>query len=148
MAGTKRFRAIGRPREREGTRLLVTGSRYWTDSTKIYDVLVAAVEAAGGPDKLIVVQGLARGADQIASVVAAELGCQVEGHEADWGGLGKKAGIIRNQRMMEESWRRGQADGFLLQAGVAFHVDLANSKGTLDMVQRLEAAGIPVLKVA
>jgi len=53
--------------------------------------------------------------------------------DADWK-LGKKAGPLRNQRMIDE----GRPD-----LVVAF----PGGKGTADMVRRAEAAGVKVLKI-
>jgi hypothetical protein len=130
-----------------GYRLLVTGSRYWTNVEKIYDVLSLAKEQAGALP-LIIVEGEAKGADELSRRVAHQLELDVERYPADWNAHGKAAGPIRNQQMLDESLRRAHSDGCYLRAGAAFHESLADSKGTLDMVNRLEAAGIPVLRIS
>lgn len=53
---------------------------------------------------------------------------------ADWDGLGRKAGPIRNQRMLDE----GKPD-----LVVAFPGD----KGTADMVRRARTASLEVLEI-
>ncbi len=83
-----------------------------------------------------IIEGGARGADQLAGMWAAVAG----GVEhllflADWGSYGKAAGAIRNQRMLTE----GKPDLVVAFPGGA---------GTADMVRRAEAAGIKVIKVA
>jgi hypothetical protein len=127
-------------------RVLITGDREWKDASKIRQVLMVLKTAH--PDAIIV-QGGARGADSIAKIIGTELfgERQVETYPADWTRHGKAAGPIRNQQMLVESHQRAELDGHRLEHAVAFHADLAHSKGTKDMVQRLERAGIPVLKI-
>lgn len=83
-----------------------------------------------------IVHGGARGADRMAGHVAKGLGYPVHVHEADWNAHGKAAGILRNQEMLDR-----HPD---IELVLAFHDDLAHSKGTGDMVRRARAAGIPV----
>lgn len=76
------------------TRLVVTGSRDWTDR--------AVVEAA--LRRLPVgrlAHGGARGLDTIAAEVATELGWEVVEYPADWAAHGKAAGSMRNIRMVD-----------------------------------------------
>lgn len=78
-------------------RILVTGSRDWTDR--------AAIEKAFkdfGPDGwFTVVHGhCPTGADAIADHVARSWGCEVERHPADWKTHGKRAGFVRNAEMV------------------------------------------------
>ncbi len=76
-------------------RVLVTGSRTWTDATKVAQTL------AGHPRGTVFVHGAARGADQLAGDIAHGLGYDVEEYPADWRGKGKRAGIIRNLQMLD-----------------------------------------------
>lgn len=70
-------------------RILITGSRYWSD----YDAVKNAImEFASDGDTII--HGCAPGADTIAGQVAKELGLYVEEHPADWS-IGKRAGPMR-----------------------------------------------------
>jgi hypothetical protein len=82
----------------------------------------------------VVIEGEARGADQLCRKEAVLRGIEVLRFPAQWERYGRGAGPIRNQQMLDE----GQPDMV-----VAFHPDLARSKGTADMVKRAEAAGIP-----
>jgi YspA, cpYpsA-related SLOG family len=100
-------------------RLLICGSRSWTDETPIR----AALERAR-PE--VVIHGAARGADTLAGRIAAELGCRVLPFPADWS-LGRAAGVLRNQRMLDE----GRPNWV-----IAFADDLRASRGTRDMVER------------
>lgn len=110
-------------------RLLVCGDRNWTDEAAIKRVLSIYREW----DEVTVIHGNCRGADKLAGKVARELGFKVEEYNADWETYGKAAGPIRNQQMLDE----GKPE-----YGIAFHADLASSKGTKDMVTRLTKAGI------
>jgi hypothetical protein len=56
------------------------------------------------------------------------------GFPAQWTRYGRAAGPIRNQRMLDEG-RPTMA--------YAFHDDIANSRGTKDMLERLQQAKIP-----
>ena len=82
-----------------------------------------------------VIEGEARGADYLARLAAEELGIRVLPFPAEWKKYGKRAGSIRNQRMLDEG-----KPNFVL----AFHNDIGNSKGTRDMVKRARKAGILV----
>ena len=80
-------------------RLLITGSRSWSDVDAIkreFDV-VAQHE---GTD-VTLVSGTAGGADSMCEYVAKLLGWTVERHPADWSRDGRKAGFVRNRKMVE-----------------------------------------------
>ena len=77
-------------------RILITGSRSWTDRVLIENVLRTAFEA--DPDATLV-SGNARGADKIAEQIWEKWGGFVERHPADWDTHGKKAGFLRNREM-------------------------------------------------
>jgi hypothetical protein len=110
-------------------RVLVTGDREWTDRETIRHELVKF-----DPMTTTLIVGGARGADQIAYDVARELEffC-IETYPA-WWKQGKSAGPIRNRRML-----RTVPDIVL-----AFHADLAHSKGTKDMVEIARLEGVEV----
>jgi hypothetical protein len=75
-------------------RVLVCGSRGWSDRALIERILLA-----NGP--AVIVHGAARGADRIAGEVARGLGWPVEEHPADWHRHGKRAGHKRNLAMLD-----------------------------------------------
>lgn len=116
--------------ERRPARILVTGSRDLADTALVMAALKSAA-AEFGPD-VVVVHGAARGADTLADRAAQTLGLKVEPHPADWAGLGRKAGIVRNAEMVREG------------ADVMLAFPLGESRGTRDAMRRAEAAGIPV----
>lgn len=81
--------------------------------------------------------GNARGADREAARWAQEfpqLGISVHAVPADWTRYGKRAGPLRNQKML------GQ--------GIDLVVAFPGGRGTADMVKRAKAAGVQVIEVA
>ena len=105
-------------------RVIVCGSRSWTDRGRIADRLFDL------PPGSTIVHGAAKGADRIAHQEAEKLGHFVEPHPADWETHSKRAGIIRNEEMAALG-----AD-----LCIAFWDGL--STGTAHMVDRAEAHGI------
>lgn len=89
-------------------------------------------------NRLTVVHGAARGADRMAGEWARsrrEEGVIELPFPADWRRYGRAAGVLRNQRMLDE----GKPDLVL-----AFHDDIDHSRGTKDMVRRARGAQIEV----
>ena len=119
-------------------RILITGSRDWTDRGMIRRALCRAGHDAGvHPQEVTVVHGgCPTGADKIADEVAREFGCRVEKVEADWKAHGKAAGPLRNQEMVD----RG--------ADKCLGFPLGESRGTRDCMRRAAEAGIPVVEHA
>lgn len=114
-------------------RVLVCGDRNWTDAAKIMLVLKRIVLEAGATRRVVVVEGEARGADRLGAAAARALGLEVDPFPAKWDQYGRAAGPIRNQEMLDSG----------LEYAVACHADISTSKGTADMVRRLEKAEIP-----
>lgn len=80
-------------------RVLVCGSRDWTDRRIIHETMRALTDAY--PDlRIVVVHGAARGADRMAGEEARACGYKVEEHPANWAQHGKRAGLIRNEHML------------------------------------------------
>ena len=109
-------------------RIIVCGGRDYRDRQAVFDAL-DRLHAKRGIDFLI--QGVADGADYLAWQWANERGVPCGSYPAHWDEHGKRAGPIRNQKMIEE----GKADGVVAFPGGA---------GTADLVRRAEAAGITV----
>ena len=110
-------------------RILVCGDRNWTDTTAILRELFGRRKETEA-----VIHGAARGADSLTGLVARSLKLPVLEFPALWDKHGLAAGPIRNQRMLDE----GRPDLVL-----AFHANIAASKGTADMLARARKAGIP-----
>ncbi|MDE1838136.1 MAG: DUF2493 domain-containing protein [Euryarchaeota archaeon] len=110
-------------------RLLICGSRDWTDGEKILHEL-ATLQCVD-----LVIEGEAPGADTLSRRAAEQLGIPVLPFPADWEKHGRAAGPLRNQRMLDE----GRPDQVL-----AFTDDLNSSRGTAVMVACARRAGVPV----
>lgn len=120
-------------------RILVTGSRFWTDWATVRDALVEAARPwikgndTNNGKHVTVVHGGARGADTIAGELAKVMGLNVEVHPADWDRYGKAAGHIRNTEMVNAG------------ADVCLAFPLGESRGTRHCMRTAEKAGIPVV---
>lgn len=112
-------------------RVLVTGSRDWTDREAIRKALWWLRKHH---DEVVVVHGGADGADSIADDLAEEFGFLPVEYAADWHQYKLAAGPIRNQAMVDSG----------PDVVLAFHEDLAKSKGTKDCVKKARSANIPV----
>lgn len=88
-------------------RVLVTGSRRWTDAEAVHAALDAIVTTAGGRE-VVVVHGCAKGVDMIADRWVRDRQLRrgwrvhVERHPADWKLHGRSAGFKRNVAMVRK----------------------------------------------
>jgi YspA, cpYpsA-related SLOG family len=123
-------------------RILVTGSRYWTDGAAVRGAIAEAMDERGIltrsgaiTEQVTIVHGSATGADRHAHQWAMSLrGLMVsEPHPANWASAGTAAGPIRNQEMVD------------LGADVCLAFPLGESRGTRDCMRRAAKAGIPVI---
>ena len=110
-------------------RILVCGSRHFTD----YELLK---ETLDGFEITTIIEGEARGADRMAREYAERAGIPVRAFPAKWEEHGKAAGPIRNKVMLIE----GKPDLVIAFRG-------PNSRGTQNMINQAEKAGIPVYVV-
>jgi hypothetical protein len=115
-------------------RILVTGSRDWTDRDTIRTALVNAWIDLGRPMTANLVQGECHlgGADQIAAEIWRGWGFPVEGHPAEMGPNGHVLGPKRNAHMVS------------LGADVCLAFPLPSSRGTRNCMRLAREAGIPV----
>lgn len=88
-------------------KLIVAGSRGFTDYELMTRVLYAMSDLEFQDKALSIVSGMARGADALAVRFATEHKIQLHKFPANWEGLGKRAGFIRNTQM------GNMADGLL-----------------------------------
>jgi hypothetical protein len=112
-------------------RVIVAGAAGWTDAEAI------ARELARLPPVATVIHGDAPGADALAGAAAARLGLRVEPmakNREDFARYKRGAWKGLNERML--------ASGAVLV--LAFHTDLARSRGTRHLVELARAAGIEV----
>ena len=107
-------------------KVLVTGSRKWTDYDAIYNRLAEL------PKDSIVIEGGASGADTLARTAASRLHFQRVTVKARWAAHGKQAGIIRNRYMLD------------LKPDLVLGFRIAQSPGTTDCLEEAKRRGIPV----
>lgn len=129
-------------------RLLVTGSRNWTDKIAVYKELYRFVSEHCQMDydnqlipidydtsDVVIVHGdCPTGVDAIVDDWAIVNWIDVERHPADWDKHGRAAGPIRNQEMVD------------LGADLCYAFLKGDSRGTKDCARRAEKAGIPVIR--
>lgn len=132
-------------------KVLVTGDRWWTKWEPIVKTLETLPKVLGVlPEEILIIHGDCRGADRMAGIVAKELGMKVDENPAHWNHtekcprgcsevVGKAAGALRNGLMILK-----HPD---IHLGIAFHVRIEKSRGTANMVARLEDHGVEVLIV-
>lgn len=113
-------------------KVIVCGARTWDDREAIERELRKL------PEGSTVIHGGARGADRLAGEVAEGLGFEVRVCLPNWEGLGRFAGVMRNQ--------------FMLDLGpdlvIAFARQIQDTKGTLHMIMISRAARVPVKVVS
>ena len=122
-------------------RILVCGGRDFTDRDKVWRTLdgvfpISEPDAYGNylPLGTLIHGACPTGADHLADEYAVVNWLGLETYPPDWS-LGRKAGPIRNQRMLDE----GKPD-----LVVAF----PGGRGTADMVRRARQSGVPVMEIA
>lgn len=113
-------------------RVLITGSRDWTDEQTIIGALWAVSADLG--DFTLVSGACPTGADRMAENAAERAGVPIERHPARWNELGKKAGFVRNAEMVK------------LGADVCLAFIRNNSKGATHTADLAERAGIPTFR--
>ena len=115
-------------------KLLITGSRDWKDKKAIKNLLGIF------PRDCIVIDGMARGADQLAYEAAKELGfVHFARFPAQWDkyrreGRTSQAGMDRNRLMFD-----------ITKPNAVLAFPLPQSKGTYGMMKYAESKGCPVI---
>lgn len=113
-------------------KVLVCGSRDWTNAEAIYDRLESLVPVEPWLEGPTIMHGDARGADKIAADIALDLGLWVEAYPADWERHGKAAGPIRNLQMLDQ------------QPDLVIAFQRNGSRGTQHTIDEARKRGIPV----
>lgn len=111
-------------------RVLVCGSRDYINEGRLFAVLDTFHSIHPITQ---IIEGGARGADYLSKRWAMARGIPYHEVDADWNTHGKRAGPIRNQRMI---------DMYHPEHAVAF--PLSQSRGTWDMINRCNVHNIPV----
>lgn len=113
-------------------RLLICGGRDFTDEATGFAFLD---QIAAGRQIALVIEGGARGGDAIGRAWAEARGIDVVTFFADWAGLGRKAGPIRNYAML--------TDG-----KPTIVAALPGGKGTAHMVTIARETGVDVVEMS
>lgn len=112
-------------------RLVITGSRDWTNRPFLYGILDRIYDVRPFD---VLIHGDARGVDRMGRDWAIENGIAVMKFPANWTKHGKSAGPIRNGEMIEKG-----------HPTIAAAFPLNDSIGTWDMVRKLDVNDIPIL---
>lgn len=117
-------------------KILVFGSRNWVEQKPIER------ELRKFPRGTVIVQGGARGADNIGGYVGELCGLEVRDYPVDEAvdGSWPAAGVRRNQRMLDSE--HPDKNGEYIDRALCFHEDPNLGKGSKDMAARLEKANI------
>lgn len=122
-------------------RVIIAGSRDFDDFQKLMnscnDILSKITDQHNNLDKIRIISGTARGADRLGEQYAKISGYEVSRFPADWDGLGKRAGYVRNAEMAKYAI----ADG---NYGVLIAFWDGKSKGTKHMIDLAEKNGLEV----
>ena len=117
-------------------RILVTGSRDWTDRSTVYGALADVVRELPADREVVIVHGACpTGADYMAHYWARGYGASVDAHPANWQLEGKRAGFIRNARMVN------------LGADLCLAFIKNGSRGASHTAALAEQAGIPTRRI-
>lgn len=111
-------------------RILITGSRNFSDENLIRRLFTKIKHQAKGKKVTIVSGNCPTGADAICEKVAESLGFEVERYPADWEKYGRAAGPKRNQTMVDAG------------AKICLAFPTSDSIGTYDCIRRAKKAGI------
>jgi hypothetical protein len=116
-----------------GLRVLVCGGRNYNGSDEWNHVIGVLADIHRRETIVAIIQGGASGADLLGRCWAGMYNVKCVTVRADWHTHGRAAGPIRNKRML---------DDFKPDLVVAF----PGGRGTADMIQQAEAAGVAVRK--
>lgn len=108
-------------------RVLVTGSRHWTDRRAIEEAFAAFAPT-------LVITGAAGGADRLADRIAEVRGINRCIWPANWAGYGKGGGPVRNRLMFDE-----------MGPDLVLAFPLTGSVGTRHMISYARSKGCRVL---
>ena len=119
-------------------RIIIAGSRDFNDYELLKKEVLNILKQNNRPkDNVKIISGTARGADTLGERFAEEFGLEVKRFPADWDGLGKRAGYVRNSEMAKYSVQDDN-DGML----IAFWD--GTSKGTKNMIDLANKYGLEV----
>lgn len=114
-------------------RVIIAGSRNFDNFSELKDtcdsILKNTTDKCDNFDKIRIVSGTARGADQLGEQYAKVAGYEVSKFPADWDNLGKRAGFVRNVEMAKFAIENNSM-------GVLIAFWDGKSKGTKHMIEQ------------
>ena len=119
-------------------RAIIAGSRDFDDFPKLMnssiEILTGISKKRDDLDRIRIISGTARGADKLGEQYAKIAGYELSKFPADWDGLGKRAGYVRNAEMAKfaiEDDNYGVLIAFWdgQSRGTKHMIDLANKYG-------------------
>ncbi|WP_165252000.1 SLOG family protein [Paludisphaera soli] len=132
-------------------RILITGDRAWYDPETAESVFGRLIVRHGAGFRIV--HGGASGIDRSFAEACGELGIEQEVHPARWEELDAPGALLKQDRNGRQYVANAGAirNAEMVAAGaamcIAFHRDLARSKGTRDCARRAIQAGIPTYLV-
>ena len=112
-------------------RVIIAGGRDFQDYQLLRSTMDALLRNKLRKEKIVVICGMAKGADMLGARYAKERGYHVRYFPAEWDKLGKRAGIVRNEQMAQNA-----------DALVAFWD--GSSHGTKNMIETAERYNLAV----
>lgn len=121
-------------------RIIIAGGREFNDYDLLHDKVMEYLasmddtDIINSPSQVKFISGTARGADTLGEQFAYRYGYDVKRFPADWNGLGKRAGYVRNEQMAKYA-SEGDNYGVLIafwdgqSRGTRHMIDLANKHG-------------------
>ena len=121
-------------------RIIIAGGREFNDYDLLHDKIMEYLasmddtDIINSPSQVKFISGTARGADTLGEQFAYRYGYDVKRFPADWSGLGKRAGYVRNEQMAKYA-SDGNNYGVLIafwdgrSRGTKHMIDLANKHG-------------------
>ena len=111
-------------------KVIVAGSRDFNDYELLKEIMDNLLLVKKDTHKIVIVSGMAAGADTLGIKYAKERNYTVDYHPAAWNEFGKRAGYLRNEKMANTA-----------DACVCFWD--GNSRGTNHMINIANDKGIP-----
>ena len=122
-------------------RVIIAGSREFNDFPKLMnssiEILTEISKKRDDLDRIRIVSGTARGADKLGEQYAKIAGYELSKFPADWDGLGKRAGYVRNAEMAKFAV---EDDSY----GVLIAFWDGQSRGTKHMIDLAKKYGLEV----
>ena len=122
-------------------RVIIAGSREFNDFPKLMnssiEILTGISKKRDDLDRIRIISGTTRGADKLGEQYAKIAGYELSKFPADWDGLGKRAGYIRNAEMAKFAVEDGNY-------GVLIAFWDGQSRGTKHMIDLATRYGLEV----